>query len=450
MSATILVCDDDSVPRRNIASVLEEEGYTVHQAEDGKAAIDAVNQIDFDLVLTDLKMPGVDGLSVLKHVRSVSPQTLVILMTAFSSVDTAVEAFRLGAQDYILKPIVIEDVIRKVGRFLEHKNLVWEVEMLRREINRSSEPTSLVGSSKPIQDIFKIVSKVAATNSTVLITGESGVGKEVVARTLHLQSLSKDKVFLPVNCSAIPDTLLESQLFGHAKGAFTGAINAQEGLFQKAQSGTIFLDEIGEMPLTLQPKLLRAIETKEVLAVGSTQPVRLNVRIIASTNRDLEREAGEGKFREDLFYRLNVVHVWVPPLRERREDIPLLVDYLISRHNREMKKAYKGADNSAMKVLMSLPWKGNIRELDNVLERAMILGDGEWITPEHLPESEIPENDRNVTANNLRVAVESYEKSHIANVLRDTAGDRTRAAELLGLSRSSLYRKMEKLNIRDD
>jgi transcriptional regulator with PAS, ATPase and Fis domain len=253
-----------------------------------------------------------------------------------------------------------------------------------------------------------------------------------------------------VNCSAIPDTLLESQLFGHAKGAFTGAINAQEGLFQKAQGGTIFLDEIGEMPLTLQPKLLRAIETKEVLAVGSTQPVRLNVRIIASTNRDLEKEASEGKFREDLFYRLNVVHVWVPPLRERREDIPLLVDYLISRHNREMKKAYKGADNSAMKVLMSLPWKGNIRELDNVLERAMILGDGEWITPEHLPESEIPENDRNVTANNLRVAVESYEKSHIANVLRDTAGDRTRAAELLGLSRSSLYRKMEKLNIRDD
>ena len=248
MSATILVCDDDSVPRRNIASVLEEEGYTVHQAEDGKAAIEAINQVDFDLVLTDLKMPGVDGLSVLKHVRSVSPQTLVILMTAFSSVDTAVEAFRLGAQDYILKPIVIEDVIRKVGRFLEHKNLVWEVEMLRREINRSSEPTSLVGSSKPIQDIFKIVSKVAATNSTVLITGESGVGKEVVARTLHLQSLSKDKVFLPVNCSAIPDTLLESQLFGHAKGAFTGAINAKEGLFQKAQGGTIFLDEIGEMP----------------------------------------------------------------------------------------------------------------------------------------------------------------------------------------------------------
>ena len=212
----------------------------VHQAEDGKAAIEAVNEIDFDLVLTDLKMPGVDGLSVLKHVRSVSPQTLVILMTAFSSVDTAVEAFRLGAQDYILKPIVIEDVIRKVSRFLEHKNLVWEVEMLRREINRSSEPTSLVGSSKPIQDIFKIVSKVAATNSTVLITGESGVGKEVVARTLHLQSLSKDKVFLPVNCSAIPDTLLESQLFGHAKGSFTGAINAQEGLVSKSPGRDYF------------------------------------------------------------------------------------------------------------------------------------------------------------------------------------------------------------------
>jgi transcriptional regulator with PAS, ATPase and Fis domain len=295
-----------------------------------------------------------------------------------------------------------------------------------------------------------MTAKVAPTNSNVLITGESGAGKEVVARNIHLQSLRKDKVFLPVNCSAIPDTLLESQLFGYVKGAFTGAASSQEGLFQRAQGGTIFLDEIGEMPLSLQPKILRVIEDKEVLPIGSTHPGRLDVRIIASTNRDLQTEVAEARFREDLYYRLNVIHIRVPPLRERRDDIPLLVDHLIRRHNAEMKKAYKGAGNAALKILMSLPWKGNVRELDNVLERAMILGNGEWITPAELPECEVFEDKVSLSlGNNLRTAVQSYEKSHIENVLKETAGDKTRAAELLGLSRSSLYRKMESLGIHD-
>ena len=296
-----------------------------------------------------------------------------------------------------------------------------------------------------------MIAKVAPTNSNVLITGESGAGKEVVARNIHLHSLRKDKVFLPVNCSAIPDTLLESQLFGYVKGAFTGAVSSQEGLFQRAQGGTIFLDEIGEMPLSLQPKILRVIEDKEVLPIGSTHPSRLDVRIIASTNRDLQAEVGANRFREDLYYRLNVIHIHVPPLRERRDDIPLLVDHLIRRHNAEMKKAYKGAGNAALKILMSLPWKGNVRELDNVLERAMILGNGEWITPAELPECEVHEDKVNLSlGNNLRTAVQSYEKSHIENVLKETGGDKTRAAELLGLSRSSLYRKMESLGIHDD
>lgn len=449
MAAAILVADDNSVSRKNIAKALEDEGHKVIEVGDGKAAIDALESADFDLILTDLKMPEVDGIGVLQHARNESPQTLVVLMTAYASVDTAVEAFRLGAQDYIFKPVVIEDVLQKVNRLLEHRSLVWEIQMLRREAHKDSHSAGLIGQSRVIQEIFSLISKVGPTTSNVLITGESGVGKEVAARAVHLHSSWKDKIFLPVNCSAIPETLLESQLFGHAKGAFTGAVSAQEGLFHRAQGGTIFLDEIGEMPVALQPKLLRAIEEKEVLPVGATRPTKVDVRIIASTNRELEKEVAEGKFREDLFYRLNVINIHVPPLRQRREDIPVLVEHLIRRHNAEMKQNYKGADSRAMKILKALPWKGNVRELDNVLERAMILGNGEWISAEHLPTPEMSQGDVDDVAENssLRDALESYEKSHIQNILEETNGDRTKAARLLGVSRASLYRKIDKLGI---
>ncbi len=451
MSSNILVIDDEALPRKNIARVLAEEEYHVYEAENGEEAINAINDLDFDLVLSDLKIPGTDGLGVLRHVRSVSPQTMFILMTGYASLDSAIEAFRGGVQDYILKPVVLEDVLQKVKRLMESKSLAWEVELLRRQVNYNSESTGLIGESRIIHDILAMISKVAPTSSNVLITGESGVGKEVVARTLHLQSPRKDKVFLPVNCSAIPETLLESQLFGYVKGAFTGAANSQEGLFQRAQGGTIFLDEIGEMPLSLQPKILRVIEDKEVLPIGSTHPSKLNVRIIAATNRELQMEVADGRFREDLFYRFNVINIRVPPLRERREDIPLLVEHLINRHNAEMKKTYKGMANSALRLLMSLPWKGNVRELDNVLELAMILGNGEWITPAELRQCTLPAEESNIESpNNLRTAVQSYEKSHIENVLKESAGDKTRAAQLLGVSRSSLYRKLESLDIHDD
>ncbi len=448
MAGTILVADDEPLARRNICRVLEDEGYRVHQVGDGQAALEIVDKVDLDILLTDLRMPVLDGLEVLKKVREISPQTLVILMTAFASVDTAVEALRLGAQDYILKPVALEEVLRKVQRLVEHKSLAWEIQILRREISQGHGAMELVGQSPAIQNISALIAKVAESNSTVLLTGESGAGKEVVARALHLMSPRRDSVFLPVNCSAIPDTLLESQLFGYVKGSFTGATSSQDGLFQRARGGAIFLDEIGEMPLSLQPKLLRVIEGKEVLSVGSVEPTRVDVRIIASTNRDLEREVQEGRFREDLFYRLNVIRVHVPPLRERREDIPLLIEHLLHRHNAEMKKAYKGVDNSAMKILMGLPWKGNIRELDNVLERAMILGNGEWVTAEHLPSGQLEERAQPPSmGHNLREAQKAYEKVHIENVLRETENDRTRTAQLLGLSRSSLYRKMEKLGI---
>jgi DNA-binding NtrC family response regulator len=451
MSSTILVVDDEALPRKNIARVLEEEEYHVYEAENGDEAIKAINDLDFDLVLCDLKIPGTDGRGVLRHVRSVSPQTMFILMTGYASLETAIEGFRGGVHDYILKPVVFEDVLQKVKRLMVSKSLAWEVELLRRQANSNSESTGVIGESCSIREILATISKVAPTGSNVLITGESGVGKEVVARTIHLQSPRKDKVFLPVNCSGIPETLLESQLFGHVKRAFTDAATSQEGLFQRAQGGTIFLDEIGEMALSLQPKILRVIEDKEVLPIGSTHPFRLNVRMIAATNRELEMEVAEGRFREDLFYRLNVINIRVPPLRERREDIPLLVDHSIRRHNAEMKRTYKGVDNAALKLLMSLPWKGNVRELDNVLELAMILGDGEWITPAELPQgSAAQEENGSESLNNLRIAVQSYEKSHIENVLKDTAGDKTRAAELLGVSRSSLYRKMESLGIHNN
>jgi DNA-binding NtrC family response regulator len=448
MAGTILVAEDEALPRKNICRVLAEEGYQVYQAVDGREAIEAIDKMDFDLVLTDIQMPGADGLAVLKHVRAVAPRTFVTIMTAYASVDTAVTALQLGAQDYLLKPIVFEDLLRKVSLLMEHKHQAWEIQMLRREVNRHFDLDELVGGSPAMQKVFGLIEKVAPAGATVLITGESGVGKELVARAVHARSPRKDKIFLPVNCSAIPETLLESQLFGHVKGAFTGAFSSQEGLFQRAQGGTVFLDEIGELPVSLQPKLLRVIEGKEVLPVGATTPTQVDVRILAATNRDLEKEVETGRFREDLYYRLNVIGLHLPPLRERQEDIPRLIEHLIRRHNVEMKTNYKGADNAAMKILMSAPWKGNVRELENVLERAMILGDGEWITPADLPESKVSKDNQPLsTGRNLKAAVRAYEKSHLENVLRETAGDRTRAAEFLGLSRSSLYRKMEQLGI---
>ena len=449
MIGTILVVEDQETARQSLCELLREEGYQVHEAGDGKAAIKLAEELDLDLVLTDLVLPGADGLAVLKHVREISPQTLVILITAHASVETAIEAMRLGAQDYILKPLIFEEVLRKIHHLMNHRNLAWEIQMLRREINRHFASDQPVGRSQVMQEILMLVEKVAPTPSTVLITGESGVGKEVVARTIHMQSPRKDKVFLPVNCSAIPETLLESQLFGYVKGAFTGAVGSQEGLFQRAREGTIFLDEIGEMPLSLQPKLLRVIEEKKVLAVGSSNPAHVDVRILASTNRDLKEEVDAGRFRGDLYYRLNVIGIHIPPLRERREDIPLLVEHLIRRHNVEMKKNYKGVDNTTMRILLSLPWKGNVRELDNILERAMILGNGEWITSADLPSQEVP--DKEVTLDgNLEEALKEFEKNHIERVLEKTAGDKKRAAELLGFSLSTLYRKMEKLGLRFD
>jgi two-component system response regulator PilR (NtrC family) len=446
MKASVLVVEDQQSARESLAELLRGEGYDVHEAADGTKGIALVDQLDLDLVLTDLMMPGADGMAVLRHIREISPQTLVIIMTAHASVETAVEAIRLGAQDYLLKPLIFEEVVRKIDQLMTHRQLAWENQLLRREVSSHFSPERPLGRSQAMQGIVGLIRKVAPTPTTVLITGESGVGKEVIARTIHANSLSKDNVFLPVNCSAIPENLLESQLFGHIKGSFTGAVAAQEGLFQRARGGTIFLDEIGEMPLSLQPKLLRVLEEKTVLPVGSTTPIKVNVRILAATSRDLRTEVEASRFRDDLYYRLNVFEIHIPPLRKRLEDLPGLVEHLIHRHNLEMKSNYKGVDSATMRILMSLPWKGNIRELDNVLERAMILGNGEWISPMDLPGQQTDGGDLG-SEDNLTRAVELYEKSHIERTLGKTGGDKLRAADLLGLSLSTLYRKLEKLEI---
>jgi two-component system response regulator PilR (NtrC family) len=448
MPEAILVADDEPGVRESLAEVLRDAGYDVRTAPDGPNALGALDEREFAVVLTDLRMPGADGLAVLRRAHETAPQTLVVVMTAHGSVETAVEALRNGAADYILKPVVFDELLAKVKRLLEHRHLAWETQMLRREVEGHHDFEGLVGQSRAMREILELIKKVAPTQSTVLVTGESGTGKEVVARAIHHQSQVANRIFLPVNCAAIPENLLESQLFGHVRGAFTGAVSSQEGLFSRAKSGTIFLDEIGDMPLGLQSKLLRAIEAKEILPVGSTQPVTIDVRVIAASNRDLLNMANEGRFREDLYYRLNVINIHLAPLRERREDIPGLVEFLVKRHNREMKRAYRGVDNATLKLLMSQPWKGNVRELDNVIEHAMILGDGEWITVPDLPRA-LRESDGTLppVGDELREALRAYERIHIETVLRRTSNDKRKAAELLGLSLSSLYRKLNELGI---
>jgi len=446
---SILVVDDEVASRESLQDVLVEEGYDVSVAADGREAVELLQGGEFDIVVTDLRMPDLDGVGLLREVRRLCPQTLVILMTAHASVETAVEALRQGAHDYMIKPLVFDELLAKVERLLERRELAWHIQYLRREVESRFDIDNMIGESASMRQIVAMIHKVAPTNSTVLVTGESGVGKEVVARAIHRESGRRDSIFLPVNCGAIPENLLESQLFGHLKGSFTGAVTAQEGLFQRARGGTIFLDEVGELPLALQVKLLRAIEEKEIMPVGGTTASRVDLRIVAATNRDLAKCCQDGTFREDLYYRLNVFGIEIPPLRDRREDIPALVEFLVRRHNADMNRRFRGVDNAAMKALLQMPWKGNIRELDNVIEHAMILGDGEWIKLLDLP-SRVSASfaaDGEVVGDELKSAIQFYERGHISNVLQRSQGDKRKAAESLGISLSSLYRKVEELGL---
>jgi two-component system response regulator PilR (NtrC family) len=446
MNASILVVDDEPVVQDAVRWLLRSQGYDVDIARNGEEALSRIAQQEFDVVVSDIKMPGLNGLAVLERSRALKPNLSVILMTGYASVETAIEALRLGAIDYLRKPFELDDLTLSVERALRsHRSA---------ETSRPRPPAAvappaatpaghhLVGESPAIVAVREHIGRCALTPSNVLITGESGVGKELVAAAIHAASPKADRPFIAVNCGAIPETLIESQLFGHVRGAFTSALQANPGLFVAANHGTVFLDEIGELPLLLQVKLLRVIENREVWPVGATRPVPLDVRIIASTNRDLQREVAEGRFREDLFYRLDVMHIALPPLRERRGDIPLLVDHLVRRLNGKLGTGFVSVEPDALRALAAQPWKGNVRELENVLERAMVLGGGQQLLLRHLA-LEPTTFAAPVSGLGLRDAVRQFELQHVREVLERAGHDKREAARILEISLASLYRKLD-------
>jgi DNA-binding NtrC family response regulator len=449
MTASILVVDDESTTQDTLGMFLETEGYRVATAGSGEEALARIEAQEFDVILADVVMPGVSGLEVLERSRVLNPGVSVILMTGHATVEMAIEALRKGACDYLQKPFVLHDLARSLQRLLRRRPGHPEPHGPGRA--RPSVPGEdlLVGASAALRQVREQIVRSAAAPSNVLITGESGTGKELVARALHAGSPRRHGRLVPVNCGAIPDTLLESQLFGHVRGAFTSAVQANPGLFVSAQGGTLFLDEIAELPVSLQSKLLRVIEEKQVWAVGATRPQPVDVRIIASTNRDLATEIEAGRFRADLFYRLNVVHFVLPPLRDRREDIPILIEHLLRRLNAKLHRRFRGIEPEALQALMVHGWKGNVRELEHVLEQAMILGDGDVIGLQHLSD-DIVGRSAGEPPTDLRAAVRLFARDHILDVLSRTAYDKRAAARLLGISLASLYRKLNAEPTDDD
>ena len=445
MSVRILVADDEEILRQNVVETLADAGYQVDGVADGEAAAARMLDEDYAIVITDLRMPRLDGIGLLARVVAARPQTSVLIMTAYASVETAIEALRLGAHDYLLKPIVLDDLCARVARLLEVRALRDEVVRLRRDLRDRLGFAGIVGASPAIRRVFDLIERVAPTDATVLITGESGTGKELVARALHAASRVADREFLALNMAALPRDLIEAQLFGHEKGAFTGADRRRDGFLRTVRGGTVFLDEVGEMPLGAQTKLLRAIEAREVLPVGAERPEKAQFRLVAATNRGLDAEVAAGRFRQDLYYRLNVIRVEVPALRDRRDDLPALVAHFVELHGTRMGRR-PAVSNAVMKRLMSYPWPGNVRELSNVIERACILCDGSTIDLEHLP-GELADGPAAPTA--LKTAVEEFERKHIAWVLRAAGGNRDRAAEMLGIDAATLYRRLAKYKLHD-
>lgn len=448
MACKLMVVDDEKIIRESLRDVLTEEGFAVVLAENGRQALDLLTRENIDLVVTDIQMPEMDGMELLEQGRARSPETFFIIITAFASIETAIQALRKGAYDYIVKPIDFDEILVKLNRLQEHKELLQENQTLRKQIQGEYAFSKIIGKSAAMQQVFDTIQSVAKTDSTVLITGRSGTGKELVARAIHYNSSRKKGPFVPVNGSAIPRDLFESELFGHKKGSFTGAVEDREGYFKISNGGTLFLDEIGEIPLGLQPKLLRAIELKEVFPVGAKEQVQIDTRIIAVTNRDLKEEVEKGNFREDLYYRLNVVEIMLPSLNERLEDIPLLVNHFVEKYKRQMGKNVTGLSNEAMRILMNHRWQGEVRELENVIERSMIFCNEGVITEKHFPAglSRMPAG--NVSRpRRLKDALQRFEQKHIGGILRVNEYDKQKTANDLGISLSSLYRKIEDLDI---
>jgi DNA-binding NtrC family response regulator len=445
ISARILVVDDDAAMREMVASLLEAEGMSVQLAASLKEAVDCASADDFDAVLSDIRMPGGDGLELVGALHAVRPQTPVVLMTAFGSIDSAVEAMRVGAFDYVTKPFKRTALVAALSRALERRTLEEENRRLRRAVDRTSSFGELLGASPQMREIFALIRKLSPSASNVLITGESGTGKEIVARTLHYTGLRKDRPFVPINCTAMPEGLLESELFGHVRGAFTGAHTAKKGLFEEAHGGTLFLDEIGDMALGLQSKLLRVLQDREVRPVGGNRSVRVDVRIIAATNKALKEEIEAGRFRQDLFYRLNVIPIHIPPLRERPQDIELLSEHFVRKHSPERPRRISAR---ALERLCHMPWEGNARELENAIERALVMAPGDEISPDDLPPLEARgAGERGFEESLLRVAVDKrmtlreLGDRYIEEILGLTGGNKLQAARILGINRRTLYRR---------
>jgi len=443
----VLLADDETTFRETFRTVLEEEGFAVTAVSDGREALDAITRRSYAVAVLDIQMPGSDGISVLREIVALRPQTRAIMVTAYGTVEMAVSAIRLGACDYVMKPVNFEEMLTKIRQHLRYVELESENQRLREELNGRFDISQIIGQSRVMKQVFETVRKVAPTRSNVLITGESGTGKELVARAIHSLGLTNAGRFVAINCSAIPETLLESKLFGHKKGSFTSAFEEKKGLFETARGGTLFLDEIGHMPLGCQVKLLRAVEQRQILPVGSTAPVEVNLRLIAATNRDLAQEIKEGRFREDLYYRMNVVGIHLPALRERREDIPLLLQHFIRKYNAEMGKHCTGCSADVATLLTDHDWRGNVRELQNVIERAVIFAEGETIELSDIGLTGAEAAAGTECVEDLQTAVKAYEKEQIYRALSRYGWDKTEAAKGLGIGVSSLYRKIDELGI---
>ncbi len=445
----ILVVDDDIAMGAMCKELLKSKGYPSEVVSTGKEAIEQLS-VDglYTIVLTDLVMPDMDGIEVLKKIKQQNPQIDVVVMTSYGTVTNAVEAMKLGASDYITKPFKRDELVVVIEKILQIQRLAGEVDRLRTELGEKYTFGNIIGESEKIKKIFEIISNVSNTEANILIQGETGTGKELVARAVHYNSARKNYPFVKVDCAALTETLLESELFGHERGAFTGAIKDRIGRFRTADHGTIFLDEIGNISLAVQAKLLRVLQDSEFEAVGSDKSVKVDVRIIAATNADLEGNVEKGLFRRDLFYRLNVIRIFLPPLRERADDIPMLAAHFLSIHNKKNRKAVEGISREAIHKLMSYTWQGNIRELENVIERAVILCKGKAIEPADIPlYQERTGFPQGLSGKPLQELLDQVERQIIINTLEQTGADKEKAAKILKISRASLYNKLNKHKI---
>jgi DNA-binding NtrC family response regulator len=440
----LLIVEDEKEQREMLAGFLQKEGYQVFTAESGPQALKLFEEKSFELALLDLKMPGMDGLELLTRLKKLSPDTQVIVMTAFGTIETAVAAMREGAFHYVNKPIELQELLINLKKSAETHVILAENRYLREQLQDRFRPTTIIGQSKPMQEVLSTIARVAKMDTTVLILGESGTGKELVASAIHSLSPRRDKKFVAFSCSAIPETLLESELFGYERGAFTGANRRKEGRFELADGGTLFLDEIGDISLDMQIKLLRVLETHEFDRLGGKETIKVDVRILAATNQNLQQKMQDKTFRDDLYYRLNVINIDLPPLRERRDDIMLLVDHFIKRFGQKLGKLLIGVTPQAKDILMSYPWPGNVRELENVIERGVVLARGDVIDVEDLPEFRFPDRKTDFP---VEMSLADLEKIHIERVLEKTKGSISKASEILGIHRNTLRLRMKEYGL---